>query len=92
MTWVEVLVVATVFLALGVAIGIGVGWYLYHPLNNLSIEDLRQELDRRLQFEELEASERKIHAEMRYGTRNSVPRPNAGAPARISHIEVRKDR
>jgi len=89
--WITVIgLMALMFLG-GISAGVGIGWYLYHPINNLSIEDLRQELDSRLSFEEADAAERKLRAEMVANGRREIPRPNAGQTTRITQIRVKRD-
>jgi len=78
---------AALFIGFGVAIGLTLGWCFWHPINWLSLEDLREELDRRLRFEEIEAAERKLKAKLVASRRRSVPRPNTGV-ARVSKISV----
>lgn len=78
---------AALFIGFGVAIGLTLGWCFWHPINRLSLEDLREELDRRLRFEEIEAAERKLKAKLVASRRRSVPRPNTGV-ARVSKINI----
>ena len=89
--WTWLIIASVASWAFGIGFGLFIGWAVWHPINNLSIEDLRQELDRRLYFEEAEAAERKLRAQMVASGRNEVPRPNAGDPVRISSIRFRRD-
>lgn len=79
---------AFALVSFGIFVGVMLGWCFYHPINRLSVEDLREELDERLKFQELEFAERKLQAKLVAARRREVPRLNTGAPARVSKISI----